>query len=162
MEVDWLGLRQFVLQHFQLVLETTPHGLDHWNRVESYGAYLARRTEGAQLEVVRLFAQLHDSCRFEEGADPGHGFRACELVGELQGRFFQLSDPDLQLLRLACRDHELGYTTTNPTIGCCWDSDRLDLDRVGITVSPSFLSTKTAMELCFLKAWDRRHRVGRA
>lgn len=38
---------------------------------------------------------------------------------------------------LACRDHEFGRTSSDPTIGSCWDANRLDLDRVGVDTNPS-------------------------
>lgn len=39
------------------------------------------------------------------------------------------------------RDHDKGETTTDPTIGCCWDADRLDLGRVGKKPDPAYMST---------------------
>ncbi|MBB6018173.1 hypothetical protein HNQ04_003450 [Deinococcus radiopugnans ATCC 19172] len=32
----------------------------------------------------------------------------------------------------ACKHHASGQTTDEPTLGACWDADRLDLPRVGI------------------------------
>lgn len=37
-------------------------------------------------------------------------------------------------------------THLNPTIGVCWDADRLDLTRVGMTPKPKLLSTQAARD----------------
>jgi uncharacterized protein len=47
------------------------HGIAHWARVLENGLGLAGET-GANIEVVRLFAILHDSPRINEGTDPDH------------------------------------------------------------------------------------------
>ena len=36
--------------------------------------------------------------------------------------------------------------TSDPTVGACWDADRLDLPRVWITPDPALLSTARAHE----------------
>jgi uncharacterized protein len=159
MEVDWTGLQSHVLEQFRLDLKITPHGPEHWERVAQYGLYLARHIANCDTNLVRLFAYLHDSQRYDEGRDLGHGARAAEFVSQINGRFFSLEEADLKVLCLACRDHESGYTSTHPTIGSCWDSDRLDLDRVGINVDSSYLSTATAQELSLLRPLDRRRKV---
>ncbi len=51
------------------------HGVAHWARVLENGLRLAKET-GANVEVVRLFAVLHDSRRVNEAMDPDHGPRA--------------------------------------------------------------------------------------
>jgi uncharacterized protein len=37
-------------------------------------------------------------------------------------------------------------TSEVPTIGVCWDADRLDLTRVGIMPDPEFFSTAAGKE----------------
>lgn len=54
-----------------------PHGRRHWEKVERIGSIIASRN-GASLQVVKLFALLHDSKRFSDGDDPGHGQRSSE------------------------------------------------------------------------------------
>ena len=44
----------------------------------------------------------------------------------------------------ALRLHSDGLTTDDPTIGTCWDADRLHLPRVSIVPDPAFLSTRAA------------------
>ncbi|MCA9794566.1 MAG: hypothetical protein KC910_22315, partial [Candidatus Eremiobacteraeota bacterium] len=57
-------------------------------------------------------------------------------------------------------DHEKGRVSQDPTIGACWDADRLDLDRVGKAPDPDLMSTPTGKKLALLRANDRRRLVG--
>lgn len=52
-----------------------------------------------------------------------------------------LSDEEFHLLQEACRLHTSTENTGNPTIDACFDADRLDLGRVGITPSPNKMAT---------------------
>lgn len=61
--VDWHGI----------------HGVSHWARVRLNGALLAEQT-GARIDVVELFTFLHDSQRWHDGRDLGHGKRAAKYV----------------------------------------------------------------------------------
>jgi uncharacterized protein len=108
------------------------HGVAHWARVLENGLRLARETS-ADVEVVRLFAVLHDSRRVNEATDPEHGPRAAEFARSLRGRLFDLSDHEFHLLHRACAGHTHERTHPDVTIQTCWDADRLDLGRVGIT-----------------------------
>lgn len=116
------------------------HGTGHWLRVERNAVELAREN-GADEDVVRLFAFLHDCRRWNENHDPEHGRRAAEFVREIRGRLFELEDDRVALLREAIRFHADGTVTSNATMGTCWDADRLDLDRVGIMPAARFMST---------------------
>jgi hypothetical protein len=51
----------------------------------------------------------------------------------------------------ACVRHTDGETTTDPTIGCCWDADCLDLDRVGIKPEAEYLSTMAGKVMLSLR-----------
>ncbi len=119
------------------------HGVAHWARVLENGLRLAEET-GANVQVVSLFALLHDSRRFNESTDPDHGPRAAEFAGTLRGRFFDLPDPEFQLLYRACSGHTHERAHPNITIQTCWDADRLDLGRVGIIPHPNYLGTEIA------------------
>ena len=44
----------------------------------------------------------------------------------------------------ACAGHVDGLTSDDTTIGLCWDADRLNLWRIGVTPQPRFLSTPVA------------------
>ena len=50
------------------------------------------------------------------------------------------------LLEFACEEHTSGGVSSNPTVGVCWDSDRLNLWRVGMRPDPRWLSTAPAKE----------------
>ncbi len=122
------------------------HGPEHWRRVERNGLLLAGRT-GADITVVRLFALFHDSRRENDGVDDDHGRRGAEYAASLRGKAFQLSDGQFELLRYACNHHTDGHRHDDPTIATCWDSDRLDLGRVGIVPCPTYMSTDFAREI---------------
>ena len=119
--------------------ERAIHGIEHVRQVAEIGRQLAKRTPGADLMVVGVFAALHDACRPPER---NHGARAAELARSLHRAGDLLLDwKQLQTLCSALEDHARGLTTTDPTIGCCWDADRLDLPRCGIRVDGRYLST---------------------
>lgn len=151
-------LRAYLASLFVLGKDSA-HFTDHWQRVEQYGLYLARET-GADATVVSLFAWFHDCCRQNESHDPQHGPRAAELARKLCGIRFQLEEPRLRLLVDACHDHDRGRRSADPTIGTCWDADRLDLDRVGIYPRSEYLSTPLACRLADLRTLDRHEKVG--
>jgi uncharacterized protein len=124
------------------------HGPDHWQRVERNALHLAAATPGADLFLVRLFAVLHDSHRHNECHDPEHGHRAATWAATLNGGpHFTLPPDRLTLLQHALTYHDKGQTSPNPTTGTCWDADRLDLARVGITPSPRLMSTPAGKAL---------------
>jgi uncharacterized protein len=119
------------------------HGIAHWARVLENGLRLSAAT-GAIPEVLQLFAILHDSRRANEGWDPDHGARAAEFATSLRGRLFDLADHEFSLLHRACYGHTHERTHPDVTVQTCWDADRLDLGRVGITPLPSRLCTEVA------------------
>jgi uncharacterized protein len=135
------------------------HGVVHWARVLENGLRLAEET-GASVEVVQLFAVLHDSRRQNEVTDPEHGPRAAEFAVELRGRVFDLQDHEFRLLHRACHGHTHERTHPDVTIQTCWDSDRLDLGRVGITPHASRLCTEFAKRPETIKWADGRASFG--
>jgi len=131
------------------------HGCPHWERVRENGLRLAGGT-GARVDVVELFAYFHDACRSNEGRDPRHGSRGAELARRLAGTVFAIDAAGLELLAAACCDHTAGRVTSDLTIGTCWDADRLDLGRVGITPLPERLCTDAARDPEVIAwAWGR-------
>ena len=132
-------LLNFLKGHYRLDWNGI-HGAKHWARVRANGLALARET-GANVAVVELFAFLHDSCRENDGYDVRHGHRAAELVRQLQGRLIHLGGDDLELLVSACQGHTVQEWHADPTIGTCWDADRLDLTRIDIIPDPDRLIT---------------------
>jgi uncharacterized protein len=137
-----LPVLRAILTQYTLPLDGD-HGVSHWARVLENGQRLAEAT-GANLEVVRLFAVLHDSRRINEITDPGHGARAATFAAELRGVSFDLLDDEFTLLHQACVGHTYERTHPDITVQTCWDADRLDLGRVGITPDPSRLCTAAA------------------
>ena len=119
------------------------HGPSHWKRVERNGLFIAERNGGV-VDVVRLFAWFHDSRRENDDDDEGHGQRGADFAASLRGVMFDLPDAQFDLLIHACARHADGQLSDNPTIGACWDADRLDLGRVGIVPSAEFMSTSAA------------------
>lgn len=119
------------------------HGLSHWARVLENGKRLAK-INNANIQVVQLFAIFHDAKRINNGVDSGHGQRGAKFAGSLQGSFFNLNDKDFELLHIACTYHTDGLTDGDITVQTCWDSDRLDLGRVGIEPDIRYLCTDAA------------------
>jgi uncharacterized protein len=119
------------------------HGTGHWRAVAATGLRLALQTSGANPALVFAFAMLHDAFRQGDGADPAHGRRAAEALDGLErGDWLRLDGRQRSILFEALADHPHGRTTAEPTIGCCWDADRLDLGRCGIKVDVELLSTE--------------------
>jgi uncharacterized protein len=132
------------------------HGPGHWERVKLNGLYLAQKT-GADPLVVRLFATFHDCQRVNESTDPGHGARGAQMALSLRSKL-PIDDDQMDLLVEACDGHTDICFHDNVTIGTCWDSDRLDLDRVGIRPDPGRLNTEAAKLLASYE-WDFRRRL---
>jgi len=91
-----------------------------------------------------------------EVSDPEHGPRAAEFAAELRGVAFELDDRKFRLLHQACAGHTRERNHPDVTIQTCWDSDRLDLGRVGITPHPSRLCTEVARRSDTIKWADGR------
>jgi uncharacterized protein len=125
--------------------DSEQHGDSHWQCVAHTGADLARAVPGADRLVVFLFGLLHDSLRENDDWDPGHGARAAAFTRELAASgLLPLEGDRLAALCDACERHTDGETTDDPTIGVCWDADRLNLWRIGTTPQPDYLSTAPA------------------
>jgi len=149
---------QAVLEDYALPL-SGDHGVAHWARVLENGLKLSETT-GANVEVVSLFAVLHDSRQVNEVTDPKHGPRAAEFATELRGNVFDMDDDEFRLLYRACEGHTHERTHSDVTIQTCWDSDRLDLGRVGITPHPDRLCTDVARTRKMIQWADGRASFG--
>jgi uncharacterized protein len=113
------------------------HGEEHWLKVTANARRIVR-ADGGDLLVATLFGIFHDCCRKSDGYDHNHGKRAAEYVQTLD---LGLDEKQKRLLFLAISKHNDGLVSGEPTIGACWDADRLDLPRVGTEVDPEYLST---------------------
>ncbi len=158
MELNILPILRAVLDEYALPWDGY-HGVAHWARVLENGLRLAEET-GANVEVVGLFAVLHDSRRVNESTDPDHGPRAAVFAKTYRGRLFELPDHEFRLLHRACHGHTHERTHPDVTVQTCWDADRLDLGRVGITPHPSYLGTEAARRPETIKWADGRASFG--
>jgi uncharacterized protein len=132
------------------------HGPAHWMRVRKNGLLLAELT-GANTRVLELFSVFHDSCRVSEYDDPEHGPRAAELALKYFHRgMLNCNEDEIELLTRACIGHTHEHSNPNITISTCWDADRLDLPRCGITVDPNRLATQQARQHEIIKAAESR------
>ena len=136
-------IRQYVNAKWTL---GTLHGIRHWDRVYENGQKLL--TPDTNSLVIGLFAYLHDSCRINDGEDLYHGKRAADWIETLRGTYLKdVSNEEIELLQEACRLHTTELKTGNPTIDACFDSDRLDLWRVGIIPDLARLATEKGKEI---------------
>jgi uncharacterized protein len=149
---DRSGLIALIREEFQLDWNGI-HGANHWARVLHHGKNIGQIRK-ADLLVVELFGFLHDSCRLNDGRDLKHGERAAEFVYGIHGEFFQLRPEQLDKLCYAMRHHSGGEVSIDETIQTCWDSDRLDLGRVGISPSPSYLSQHASIFIDLAYEWS--------
>ena len=132
-------LREFAIQHSKLGAYSI-HGISHWDRVASNADTLC--TSDVDSLVVRAFAYIHDVERVNESDDWQHGPRAALLVDEIRSSVLSfLNDQEIEQLKDACRLHTIRHKTEDATVNACFDADRLDLGRVGITPNPNKMAT---------------------
>ena len=122
------------------------HGPTHWRRVEKNALELAA-ANGADVDIVRLFAVFHDSRRVHDDWDDTHGEAGARYAERLRGEYFEVSDSAFDTLVFACRWHTHGELSDDPTVATCWDADRLDLWRVGFRPDPKYMSSELGREL---------------
>lgn len=152
--MDLKPILQAILDDYALPVDGD-HGVTHWARVLENCRRLCETT-GANIEVVSLFAVLHDSRRINEHHDPQHGPRAAEFARTLRGSVFDLDDESFDLLCAACAGHTHERTHPDITVQTCFDSDRLDLGRVGITPHRDYLCTDAAKDRMTIQWADGR------
>jgi uncharacterized protein len=153
-EYDRTGLIALIKSEFKIDWQGI-HGANHWARVLHHGKNIGQIRK-ADLMVVELFGFLHDSCRLNDGRDPQHGERAAEFAYGIHGDFYRLQPKQLDQLCYAMKYHSGGGTSTDVTIQTCWDSDRLDLGRVGIFPSPQYLSQEASLFIDLAYDWSIR------
>ena len=145
--MDWDELERLIgeVEASAPLVESYDHGSHHWRLVGWVGSELLPTVSDADPLVVFLFALFHDSQRENEWDDPEHGQRGAELARRLIPKWLPTTSADqLDVLYEACALHTEAGPTDDPTLGTCWDSDRLNLWRVGTEPSPRYLSTKEA------------------
>lgn len=125
--------------------ESAWHGEVHWRCVTATALSLAAVDDRVDRSLVFCFGLLHDTRRENEAVDPGHGPRAAKFADTLREEgALLMSEPRFTVLAEALRLHSDGQISSDPTIGTCWDADRLHLPRVSIEPNPAFLSTRAA------------------
>lgn len=135
-------LLQTILKH-STSKNSCIHGPIHWASVAVAGFTLCELTPEADPQTVLYFAMLHDAMRENDGHDPAHGKRAANLAQLLrESGDLGLDERRLAVLEEALVYHDKGRTSANPTIGACWDADRIALPRVHINPRASLMSTK--------------------
>ena len=132
-------LREYAIKHSKMGYSSI-HGISHWDRVAGNADVLI--TSDVDELVVKAFAYIHDVERVNESDDWQHGHRAALLVDEIRSSVLSfLNDLEIEQLKEACRLHTLRHRTDDSTVNACFDADRLDLGRVGITPNPDKMAT---------------------
>ena len=132
-------LRVYAIKHSK-VGSGSVHGIAHWDRVSKNADSLW--TSDVNLLVVKAFAYIHDVEREDDGCDLLHGPRAAALVDEIRDTELAfLNDDEILQLKKACELHTTTLRTEDATVNACFDADRLDLGRVGITPNPDKMAT---------------------
>lgn len=157
--MNWDALYERVRSDAPLA-DSPEHGTKHWTQVATNGLTLMVMGAPGDGFLVMLFALLHDSQRVNEFHDPGHGVRAEQYMRRLCAQGWIVLDEQRQnTLGRALAGHDRDRRFEIPTtIGLCWDADRLDLPRVGITPDVEYLSTPQARQL--VSSLDNRSESG--
>jgi uncharacterized protein len=71
-----------------------------------------------------------------------------------------LTANELDILCVACETHTGGIRHLDLTVQTCWDADRLDLKRAGITPNPVLLNTPEARSPEILQ-WAMMRSIGK-
>ena len=152
MNIHIQRLREYAIKHSKMGYYSI-HGISHWDRVAKNADSL--KTSDVDIIVVKAFAYIHDVERVNENDDPQHGPRAAMLVDEIRNTELAfLNDQEIQQLKDACKLHTLTWRTEDATVNACFDADRLDLGRVGITPNPNKMATMAGRILAERLALD--------
>jgi uncharacterized protein len=138
-EKSWTELLDHVRRRATM-MDSPLHGDKHWRGVAFAGMRICDLFPACDRDVVLAFAMLHDFQRLNDDFDPEHGLRASvELRKSTQLRKL-LGELQIEKLAYACEYHDKGTTSGDATIGACWDADRSNLWRVGVTPHIGFFS----------------------
>ena len=149
-EFKYTDLIELIKQDFKIDYYGV-HGIDHWRRVYCNTQKLSKHYDIAS-DVFELFALLHDSKRHDEFEDKHHGIRAAGFVQKLlRDGAISLSKEDAERLIYAYANHTISNKNdplyNDLIVQICFDSDRLDIGRVGYVVDPIYLATEYAKSL---------------
>lgn len=142
----WDSLRTFSVNRWPVEMGTT-HGVAHWDRVATFGLLIAEDNKTVDLDVIIAFAYLHDAERRDNGYDVEHGLRASKFINTIRTSLLkEMNDEQIAKLKRACELHTTEHRTGDITIDTCFDADRMDLLRVGITPIAERMATKRGAE----------------
>lgn len=144
MNINIQELEDFAISYFKLDPHGT-HGLSHWRKVLKFGLAISEKTKANQ-DVIAYFAYFHDIMRQMEYADYDHGRRGVEfIINSPEAKaLINLDENEIDNLFYAIECHADGLTEANTTVQTCWDADRLDLFRVGISRHSIIFCTQQA------------------
>ena len=151
-------IREIALLNVEI--DSDIHGINHWDAVHENAIFLSMQDDTDEL-VVRLFSYLHDCKRQNDNEDFYHGERAAHLIDKLyekNGALSVLTFSQVEKLRTACFYHNKGTVSTDPTIGACYDADRLELIREGVNVLPFPKLMSTPMGVMMAKKMENTFR----
>lgn len=139
---EFLRFANYSIENYKLS-SSGAHSLHHWLRVAE-NAFIVANSNGVQgvdRKVILYFAFSHDMMRETEHHCEVHGKNAAKKLRIMRENLLtELDDKQFKLLLRACAGHTVGLHDSNPTIGACWDGDRLDLFRVGIYPDGKYLN----------------------
>lgn len=148
LDKKWLPLLDAVIEQHKLDLTISCHGPRHWFRVIDNGLRLCKKHKDVNPDIIIAFGLLHDSARTHDGHCEVHGTDAIGVARDLR-ELIPLNDRDFLSLCVACGNHTRAHPNPKKNrikteILICWDADRLDLERVGITPDNRYLFTDAA------------------
>lgn len=147
---DLPSISDTVIQNFKLDIDGD-HGKYHWNRVYLNALMLSKHYSLDNDHFFALFALFHDSCRDNEFWDEKHGKHGGDYAKTFHNRGVFLTNNELDKLYFACANHtvsDLSHPFSKDImVQICWDSDRLDLGRIGIQPDAKYLFTDYAKKL---------------
>ena len=124
------------------------HGPGHWKRVAAFGRMLCDLDPSVDRLVVNAFACMHDVERLDNCDDLEHGPRAAMLVKRIRRTYLSyLNDEQIGLLSTACELHTTAISTESYTVNACFDADRLDLLRCGISPDPARMASVSGADI---------------
>ena len=137
---NWL--KTFIIEHtlpFRQIHFLHPEGKSMPNSIcYQRGHYCQVCAENAQKFTIRN----------NDGEDYEHGPRASKFIDTIRvSQLSALNDEQIDKLKRACELHTIEDRTGDITIDICFDSDRMDLLRVGITPLPDRMATKKGADL---------------
>lgn len=134
------------------------HGFPHWCRVIENG-YILSQSYNIDMDIIICFALFHDIERVCDEYDYQHGLRGGNFFLNNLHLINNINEQKAQIIYEACSGHTDIHHSDNLNIAACWDSDRLDLMRVGIFPQSPYLNLEKSKKSNFIQtrsdiAWN--------